>query len=115
VAERSVGSAALGLVLGFLASRTQFLGWATLLPWAAGALLVGAVSRDWRQGLALGAAYGFVLGFSFAAFVYAGADPILGKAPFFAVLGAVSAGFGATLSVAGQRISTRVRPRSGAG
>ena len=115
MAERSLGGAALGLVLGFLAARMQFLGWATLIPWAAAALLVGAVSRDWRQALAAGVAYGFVLGFAFTAFAYAGADPVLGKVPFFATLGVVSAGFGAALSLAGWRLSTRVRPKSEAG
>jgi len=56
-----------------------------------------------------------VLGFSFMAFGYSGADPLLGKVPFLAVLGVVSAAFGAALSLAGQRLTARLRARSGAG
>jgi hypothetical protein len=115
VAERLAGAAALGVVLGFLASRMLFLQGATLIPWAVAAVVVGSISRDRRQALASGAAYGFALGFSFIAFDYSGADPLLAKIPFFAILGVVSAVFGAALSLAGQWFRGRSRPRSGGG
>lgn len=115
MAERSAAAAALGLVLGFLGSRMLFLQSATLIPWAVAAIVVGAISRDRRQALVSGAAYGFALGVSFIAFDYGGADPILGKVPFFAALGVVSAIFGSALSVAGQWLTARLRARSGEG
>jgi hypothetical protein len=46
VLERSLGGAALGVALGFLASRMLFLQAATLVPWAVAAILVGAICRD---------------------------------------------------------------------
>ena len=110
--ERLAGSAAAGVALGLLASRLLFLQAATLIPWALAGLLIGALCRSSREALAAGAVYGFALGFSFTASGYAGADPILGKLPFFALLGAVSAVFGAALGVAGLWLARRIRPSS---
>ena len=112
---RLAGSAATGIVLGFLASRLLFLQAATLIPWAVAGLLIGALCGTSKAALAAGAVYGFALGFSFTAFGYTGADPILGKLPFFALLGAVSAVFGAVLSAAGLWLARRIRPASGPG
>lgn len=112
MAERTAAAAAIGVLLGFLAARMLFLQWATLIPWAVAAVAVGFISRDRREALAGGAAYGFALGFSFTAFGYSGADPILGKVPFFAILGAVSAACGVALSLAGHWLLMRLRARS---
>ena len=115
MAERSGVAIALGVMLGFLGSRLLFLGWATLIPWGIAGLVVGAISQDRRQALAGGAAYGFVLGFTFTAAGYGGADPLLSKVPFFAVLGLVSAAFGIALSLGGHWLTIRLRTPSGGG
>jgi len=78
-----------------------------------GGLVAGAICIDRRQALAIGAAYGFALGFSFIAFDYGGADPILTKVPFLAIIGAFSAAFGVALSLVGEWARTRLGPRSG--
>ena len=115
MARRSGAAIALGVMLGFLGSRLLFLGWATLIPWGIAGLVVGAISQDRRQALAGGAAYGFVLGFTFTAAGYGGADPPLSKIPFFAVLGLVSAAFGIVLSLVGHWLTIRLRTASGGG
>ena len=115
VVERTAGAAALAVLLGFLATRMLFLQWATLIPWAVAAVVVGAISRDRREALAGGAAYGFALGFSFTAFGYGGSDPLLGKVPFFAILGVVSAAFGMALSLAAHWLLPVLRRRSAGG
>lgn len=115
MAKWLAGAAVLGVVLGFFASRMLFLQWATLIPWAVAGLAVGAACVDRRQALAVGAAYGFVLGFSFIAFDYQGADPVLTRVPFFAIIGVVSAGCGAALGLVGQSVWARLRTRPGGG
>ena len=115
MARRTAGAAALGVALGLLGSRLLFLGWATLIPWGVAALVVGGISKDWRQALVGGAAYGFALGFTFTAAGYGGADPLLSKVPFFAIFGVVSAAFGVALSLAGQWLSRRLQTRPGGG
>jgi len=115
VARRSGVAIAMGVVLGFLGSRLLFLQWATLIPWGIGGLVVGAISQDRRQALVGGAAYGFVVGFTFTAASYGGADPLLSKVPFFAIFGLVSAAFGIALTLAGHWLTIRLRPASGGG
>lgn len=98
---RITGAAILGLILGFGAAQLLSLQWATLIPWAIGAMGVGALCRARREALLAGAVYGFVLGFAFMTAGYSGSDPIVGKLPFFAVIGVVSAAFGAVLGFVG--------------
>ena len=115
MAERSAVAVALGGVLGFLGSRLLFLAWATLIPWGIAGLAVGWSCQDRRQALVGGALYGFALGFTFIAAGYGGADPLVGKVPFFAVIGVICAAFGVVLSLAGQWLMLRLRTRSGGG
>ena len=105
-------AAALGILLGILASRMLFLQWATLIPWGVAAVAIGVLARDRTMALIAGAVYGFALGFSFMVAGYGGADTALSKTPFFAVIGLVSAGFGAVLSLAAQFVASRWRARS---
>ena len=98
---RTIGAAILGLVLGFAGSKLLFLQWATLVPWGLGALSVGALCRTRREALPAGAVYGFVLGLAFMIAGYGGSDPIVGKLPFFAVIGLVSAAAGALAAFVG--------------
>jgi hypothetical protein len=107
------GAVAAGIVLGVLASQMLFLGVATLIPWGVAGLVVGAICRDWRQAVAAGAAYGFVLDFSFIAFDYNGADPVVTKVPFFAMIGMVRALFGLALGLAGRWLAALGRAPSG--
>jgi hypothetical protein len=115
LAKHFVGAVGLGIVLGALGSRMLFLGWATLIAWAVAAVGIGIMSRAWREALIDGAAYGFALGFSFTALGYNGADPPITKLPFFAILGIVSAAFGAALTLVAQWLAARSRSRSGGG
>ena len=101
MAIRVAGAAVLGLVLGYAGSQLLNLQWATLIPWALGGLAVGAVCRVRSEALVAGLAYGFVLGFSFMVVGYNGTDPIVGKLPFFAIIGVVSAAFGGVLAFVG--------------
>jgi hypothetical protein len=103
---------ALGILLGVLGSRMLFLQWATLIPWGLVAVVVGVLARDRGQAIVDGAVYGFALGFSFMVAGYGGTDPVVAKAPFFAIIGLVSAGFGAVLSLAAQFVASRWRARS---
>jgi hypothetical protein len=98
---RIVGAALVGLVFGYAGSQLLHLQWATLIPWALGALGVGALCRSQREALIAGAAYGLVLGFAFMIAGYNGTDPVAGKLPFFAIIGVVSAPFGAAASFVG--------------
>ncbi len=106
---------ALGAVLGFLGSRLLFLQWATLIPWGIAGPVVGAISQDRRQALVGGAAYGFIVGFTFTAAGYGGADPLLSRVPFFDVLGLVSAAFGMALGLVGHWLRIRLRTASDGG
>ena len=105
-------AAALGILLGILASRMLFLQWATLIPWGVAAVAIGVLARDRTLALVAGAVYGFALGFSFMVAGYGGTDPVVAKAPFFAIIGLVSAGFGTVLSLAAQFVASRWRARS---
>jgi hypothetical protein len=111
MAERTSVAVALGVVLGFLGSRLLVLRWATLIPWGIAGLAVGAISRDRRQALVAGTLYGFALGFTFMAAGYTGADPLLGKVPFFAIIGVVCAPFGLALSLVGWWLMMRLQTR----
>jgi hypothetical protein len=113
VAERWGVAVALGVVLGFLASRLILLQWATLIPWGIAGLAVGAISRDRRQALVAGALYGFALGLTFMAAGYGGSEPLLTRVPFFAIIGVVCAPFGAALGLVGQWLAMRMQSARG--
>lgn len=109
MAERVAAAAIVGIALGVLGAHLLFLGWATLIPWGLAGLAVGAICRRRGQALAAGVAYGLVLGFSFMVFGYTGTDPLVGKLPAFAVIGAFSALFGVPLALAGHWLAARGR------
>lgn len=101
MAARLIGGAIVGLVLAYAGVLVLGLQWATFIPWGLAGLALGAVCRSRREALAAGAVYGFVLGFTFMVAGYSGADPVAGKLPFFAVIGAVSAVAGAVAAFVG--------------
>jgi hypothetical protein len=103
----------LGVTLGLAGAHATFLGGWTLLPWGAGALVLGYTFR--QRPLAVAGIYGFVLSFSFMVGVYRGARPLLGRAPFFAILGLVGASCAVLIALAGSRIAIRriARRRNG--
>ena len=102
-------AAAFGALLGWLGAHATALGWWTLFPWAVGGVIVGYAARA-RPALA-GAFYGFVLSFVFMLSVYSGKASVLSRVPFFALLGAVGAVCGSSLSVAGRWVANRVATR----
>ena len=101
MAIRVAGAAILGVVLGYGATLLPSLQWVTLVPWALGAMAVGAISLGRRDALIAGAIYGFLVGFTFMVAGYTGTDPIAGKLPFFAVIGVVSAAVASTAAFVG--------------
>lgn len=98
---RLIGGAIVGLILGYAGAQLLHLQWATLIPWGLAALAVGAICRSRREALIAAAVYGFFLGFSFMIAGYAGTDPIMGKLPFFALIGLVGAVAGAVAGFVG--------------
>ena len=102
-------AAGLGAVLGLLGAHATFLGWWTLLPWAVGGAVVGYAAR--RRPAVAGASYGFVLSFAFMLGVYTGKASVLGRVPFFALLGVVGAVCGSSLAVAGRWLAGRAATR----
>lgn len=96
-----VGSAVIGIILGFVAAKMQFLQWATLLPWGIVGLVIGTFGKTKKESAILGAVYGFFLGFAFMFGVYQGSAPIVTRIPFFTIIGLVSALCGSILSLLG--------------
>ena len=99
--KKLIAAAIVGIILGILGSRYLFVGsFLSLIPWGIAGLLFGLWCQNYRESLITGAVYGFLLVFAFMAGGYEGADPILGKLPFFAILGLVGAvcGIGLTLT-----------------
>src|SRR2546426_3561635 len=95
---RFTTAVALGLLLGWAATRALSLQWWTLVPWGLVAVALGY--RANKAGAAsAGALYGFVLCFVFTLAGYGGAAPPLTPPPFFSVFGVVGAGCGLLLSL----------------
>src|SRR5436853_1788006 len=99
----------LGVLLALAASFALFLGWWTLLPWGIGGLALGYVFPG--RATVLGALYGFVLCFTFMLAGYSGTASLVGRVPFFALIGLVGAVCGFVLGFAGSRLK-RFRSRS---
>jgi hypothetical protein len=76
-----------------------------LVPWAVVGLVLGAVAS--RRAVLAGAAYGYLLSFTYLAVGYDGEDATITKVPGFALLAIFGAVCGAALAWAGHR----VRPR----
>lgn len=99
MARGLIGSAIVGIILGFVASKMLFLQWATLLPWGVAGLIIGLFGKTKKEAALLGAVYGFCLGFVFMLSGYQGKDPVITKVPPFIILGIVSSVFGSILSL----------------
>ncbi len=108
--RKLIAAAIVGIVFGITCSRYLFVGSAlSLIPWAIAGWLLGVWCQSYRESVITGATYGFLLAFTFMAAGYAGADPILGKLPFFALLGVVGAVCGVGLSVFGAFIRMKIK------
>src|SRR5262245_25809024 len=85
---RLIIAAAVGIVLGVIASKLLFVGSAlTLVPWGIAALIIGYFSAGRGEAVLNGVVYGFLLCFVFLVSGYTGSEPITSPMPFFALLG----------------------------
>ena len=88
-----------GAVLAIVGARYLFVGsWLSLIPWTIAGLAVGHVP-DRRRALGIGGAFGFAVFFAFMVAGYTGARPMLGRMPFFAIVGLVGAVYGSGLGI----------------
>jgi predicted nucleotidyltransferase len=73
------------IVLGITSSRYLFVGSTlSLIPRGIAGLLIGLWCLTYREAIAVGALYGFLLAFSFMMSGYQGSAPVLTRLPFFA-------------------------------
>src|SRR2546427_6267393 len=95
---RFTTAVALGLLLGWAATRALSLQWWTLVPWGLVAVALGY--RANKAGAAsAGALYGFVLCFVFTLAGYGGGAPALTPLPLFSGFWLVGAPFGLLLAL----------------
>ena len=100
-------------MLGIVGARYLFVGSAlSLIPWGIAGLLIGLWCPTYREAIATGALYGFLLAFSFMVAGYQGAAPILTRVPFFAILGIVGLVCGVGLGIAGTFMRRKIMPVS---
>ena len=108
--KKSLVAALVGIALGIIASRYLFVGSAlSLFPWAIAGLLIGLWCPTYREAIAIGALYGFLLAFSFMLAGYQGTAPVLTRLPFFALLGLVGAVCGIGLGLIGSFASRKIK------
>ncbi len=107
-----VGASALGVVLGVASARWVWVGsGASLVPWAAAALALGALAAESGLALAASSLFGFVLSVSFMLAGYDGDASWWSRSWFFAVLGVVGACCAAVLGLLGHAVAGVVRRR----
>lgn len=100
--KKLAASGPVGIALGVVASRYLLVGsWLSLVPWGMVGLLFGWWCHGYRDGIRVGAVYGFLLAFSFMIAGYQGAATLLSRLPFFAALGLFGALCGVALGVVG--------------
>ena len=101
-----------GLLLGAVVSKYLFVGsWLNLVLWGAAGVIIGWFTRSFRESLASGAVFGFVLAFSFMMAGYSGTMPVASRILPFSILGVVGAVCGIVLTIFGYWLSRRMRPR----
>jgi len=106
--KKLIAAAVVGIIFGILGSRYLFVGsFLSLIPWGIAGLLFGLWCQNYRESVITGVVYGFVLAFTFMASGYGGADPVLSKLPFFALLGLVGAVCGIGLALAGAFVHSK--------
>ena len=77
-----------GVFMGYIFPQFFFHGSVlNIIPWGLVALICGIASRTKKEGLLLGAIYGFMMSFSFMVKGYSGIAPLVTRIPFFAILG----------------------------
>ena len=98
-----------GAALGYLGARVLLVGSGlSLIPWAIVGLGCGAVSRTWRQAVAVGSLYGFSLAYAFMISGYDGAAPLRDRLVPFLLLGCVGAVCGAGWALVGRVLRRRL-------
>lgn len=94
-------AAVLGLLLGVVCGAWLSSG-LDLVPWAIGALALGAASRDRTVALGSAALFGFVVSVSFLVAGYDGSSSFVARTAFFLVLGLFGALCGLALGALGR-------------
>jgi len=89
-----------GVIVGISGQYYLSIGAYSLIPWGLVGLAIGAWCAQ-RQGLYAGALYGFCLCFAFMVAGYNGTPSVLGRLPFFVVIGAFGAVGGVALAAVG--------------
>ena len=97
---------ALGVILGFGGSYMLFLQIWTLVPWGIAAIALGYWAPR-GGGFLIGGVYGFTLSFVFMIAGYNGAEALMSRLPFFALLGLFGALCGMLLTLAGSLLKKR--------
>lgn len=106
-ATRLAGAAVAGGALGYVGALTSSPVW--LLPWAVASILAGLLAGSWRRAVVAGAVLGFAIAYVFMLGVYDGSltSALL---PFLG-FGAVGAGCGGLLAIAGSCLRHRRKDR----
>lgn len=100
-----------GLVLGIVGARYVFVGsWINLIPWSIAGLVIGYWGSK-IESIVNGLTYGFVLSFVFMLAGYSGKSPLVGRVPFFAVLGVFGGVCGLILGLIGFSVKTKLTAR----
>ncbi len=104
---------AVGALLGLVCARWVLVGsGVALVPWAAAGICVGALSDTRRHAAARGVVYGFALAYVFMVAGYDGTAALHTRLAPFLLFGAVGAGCGAVLAVAGFALRGVARRRA---
>ena len=105
--KRPVAAVLVGAVLGVVGARYLFVGsWLSLVPWTIAAFILAHVP-DRRRALGIGAAFGFALFFAFMVAGYTGTRPMVGRMPFFAIVGLVGTIYGGAVGFASSLAARR--------
>lgn len=103
-------AAGLGLIFGTLVSKYLFGGTVlSLLPWAIAGLGIGWFANSMQESLGDGAAYGFVLTFSFMMMGYEGSASRISRILPFSALGLFGALCGLVLGITGYALARLIK------
>src|SRR5712664_3118443 len=111
-AQRVAVPLVVGSLVGVSGQYYLSLGFYSLIPWGIAGLALGWWSRKGEPAI-VGALYGFALCFVFMVWGYNGSASLIGRLPFFALIGAFGAVCGLPLGIAGFLVKNRFPPTKG--